>query len=200
MGLVLIKLVNFPFRAPEDNLHIASLDRFLLLDGHVLFVNLILVSTVMGLIFSLILSPEFYCLMMGGFLLALLAQRFVFRDAELKSEVVSGLILLIAALLVLMTHSNSPVAPVLIGLGAGIVGSRFLLFFIKLSRHCKRGTSQSTYFLGWESGVALGLALGYTCFFGYRVALLTTALLLTFAGLLMYVFYTHSWFMRNKNR
>lgn len=206
-GLVLIKFVRFPFRAPEDNLHVASLDRFLLLDGHVLFVNLLMVSTVMGLVFSLTFEPLFFAMMMGGFLLALLAQRFVFRDAELKSEVVSGLILLLAALAVMLAYSDEPVSPVLIGLGVGIVGSRFLLFFIKLSRHCKRGTSQSTYFLGWETGVALGLALGYSCFYGSdscfstpHDALLTVAIILTAIALAMYVFYTHSWFIRHKNR
>jgi hypothetical protein len=146
-------------------------------------------------------------MMMGGFLLALLAQRFVFRDAELKSEVVSGLLLLLAALIVMLAYPNDPVSAVLIGLGVGIVGSRFLLLFIKLSRHCKRGTSQSTYFLGWETGVALGLALGYSCFYGNDAsfynqhdALLTVAIILTAIALAMYVFYTHFWFMRHKNR
>ena len=178
----------------------ASLDRFLLPHGFVLFVNLLLVSTVMGLLFTLPLSAMFYGLMMVGFLLALLAQRFVFRDAELKSEVVSGLILLVAALLILLVYPHSPVAPVLVGLGMAIISARFLLFFIKLSRHCKRGTSQSTFFLGWETGVALGLALGYATVYDQRDLLLYTCLGFTAAALLMYHLYTHAWFIRNKNR
>jgi hypothetical protein len=199
-GMILIKMVSFPFRAPDENIHVASLDRFLLLQGHVLFVNLLLVSLVMGLLLSLVFDMLFYGLMMAGFLLALLARHFVFRDAELKSEVISGLLLLSAAIAVMLFYPNDPVAPILLGLGVGVVGARFLLFFVKLSRHCKRGTSQSTYFLGWETGVSLGLGVGYACFYGHREALLTTALLLTVAGLLMYHFYTHSWFMRHKNR
>ena len=200
VGLVLIKLVTFPFRAPEENVHVASLDRFLLPQGYVLFINLLLVGLVIGLLMSLPLDVLFYGLIMVGFVLAMLAQRFVFRDAELKSEVVTGQILMLAALLVLMVYPESPVAPVLTGLAVGINGSRFLLFFIKLSRHCKRGTSQSTYFLGWETGLALGLGLGYGCFYGHREPLLLLALVLTAASLLMYHFYTHAWFMRNKNR
>ncbi len=200
LAVFFIRNVTFPFRAPEEGVHVASLDRFLLPHGHVLFFNLLLVSLVMGLLLSLPLTPLFYGLMMAGFLLALLAQRFVFRDAELKSEVMSGLILLVAALFILLAYANSPVAPVLVGLGMGIVSARFLLFFIKLSRHCKRGTSQSTFFLGWETGLALGLAMGYALFLGQRDVLLYVALALIAAALLMYHCYTHAWFIRNKNR
>lgn len=199
-ALVLIRRVNFPFRAPEEDVHVASLDRFLLPRGYVLFVNLLPVSTVMGLLLTLPLAPEFYGLMMGGFLLALLAQRFVFRDAELKSEVISGQILLTAALLIMLAHPASPLAPVLVGLGMGIISARFLLFFIKLSRHCKRGTSHSTFFLGWETGMALGLGMGYALCYEQRDTLLYICLALIAASLLMYHLYTHSWFMSHKNR
>ena len=89
VSLLLIRLVKFPFRTPEEGVHVMSLDRFFLPHGFVLFVNLLLVSIVVGLLLSLPLQPIFYALMMGGFLLALLAQRFVFRDAELKSEVLT---------------------------------------------------------------------------------------------------------------
>ena len=152
---------------------------------------------------SLGLSDRFYGMMMGGFLLALLAQRFVFRNAELKSEVVSGLILLLAAVLLMYTRPRPIVwyiAPAFMGLAIGIIASRFLLFFIKLSRHCQRGTSQSTYFLGWETGIALGLWIGYACFFNNADPLFLTAMVLIIAGLLMYQYFTHSWFIRNKNR
>ena len=199
-ALLLVKIVTFPFRTPEEGVRVVSLDRFFLTHGFVLFVNLLLVTTVIGLLLSLVFEPLFYALMMSGFLLALLAQRFVFRDAELKSEIITGLFLLAAALLILLVAPASPVSPVFVGLSAGIIGSRFLLFFIKLSRHCQRGTSQSTYFLGWETGLAAGLALGYGCFYQQPTLLIYTALVLTVVALLLYHFYTHQWFLRNKNR
>ena len=200
LSLLLIKNVRFPFRAPEEGVHVASLDRFLLPSGYVLFFNLLLVSTVLGLLLSLPLQEMFYALMTVGFLFALIAGHFVFRDAELKSEIITGLILLSAALLIMSGHPDSPVAPILVGLGIGIVSSRYLLFFIKLSRHCKRGTSQSTFFLGWETGLAIGLTAGYTLLYDNGRILLYTALTLTVLALLMYHFFTHAWFMRNKNR
>lgn len=199
-ALLLVKIITFPFRTPEEGVKVVSLDRFFLTHGFVLFVNLLLVTTVVGLLLSMPFEPLFYALMMGGFLLALLAQRFVFRDAELKSEIITGLFLLVAALLILLVAPASPVSPVFVGLSTGIIGSRFLLFFIKLSRHCQRGTSQSTYFLGWETGLAIGLALGYGCFYQQPTLLIDTALVLSAVALLLYHFYTHQWFLRNKNR
>ena len=121
----------------------------------------------------------------------------------MKSEVVSGLILMGAAFLMMLTHPQPVVwyiAPVFVGFSLGIIGSRFMLFFIKLSRHCKRGTSHSMYFLGWETGLALGVGLGYAVFYEQRDMLLAVCLALTAVALVMYHFYTHDWFMRHKNR
>ena len=199
-AIVLVHSISFPFRTPEETVHVASLDRFLLTQGMLLFLNFLLVTTALGMIMTLKLDYWFYALLMGGFIMAMLAQRYVFRDAELKSEIVSGLIMLIAALLALLVAPSSPVAPMLIGCGVSIIASRFLMFFIKLSRHCQRGTSQSTYFLGWESGIALGLAVGYALFYDQSDALIYTALVLTSIALAMYHFLTHQWFMKHKNR
>ena len=201
-ALVLIFLVDFPFRAPLDDTLTVSLDRFFLPHGIPLFLNLQLIMLAVGLLFSLALTEQFYAMMMVGFLLAILAQRFVFRDAEVKSEVVTGLILMGSALLMMLTRTQQIVgyaAPAFVGFGLGIIGSRFLLFFIKLSRHCKRGTSQSTFMLGWESGIAWGLGLGYALFEGDSTPILLTALGLVLASLLLYNF-VHNWFVSNKNR
>ena len=202
VSLILIMLVSFPFRAPSDNISATSLDRFFLTHGFPLFVNLQLVMLAVGILFSTALSELFFSMMMAGFLLAILSQRFVFRDAELKSEVVTGLILIAAALLMMVTRTQQIVdfaAPLFIGLGTGIIGSRFLLFFIKLSRHCQRGTSQSTFMLGWESGIAWGLGIGIAFFYGDGKMALIASLVLIAVALLMYHF-THNWFAKHKNR
>ena len=105
-ALILIALVDFPFRAPQDDIPTVSLDRFFLPHGFPLFLNLQLIMLAVGLLFSLALTEQFYAMMMVGFLLAILAQRFVFRDAEVKSEVVTGLILMGAALLMMLTRTQ----------------------------------------------------------------------------------------------
>ena len=200
LSVVLILMIHFPFRIPEDGVRLFSLDRFFLVQGFPLFLNLMLVTVAIGMLMSLPVPANSYGMVMVGFMLALLAQRFVFRDAELKSEVVTGLMLISAALVILLASRLSPLTTPLLGLGLGIVGTRFLLFFIKLSRHCQRGTSQSTFMLGWESGLALGIGLGYYYFAGNSQLLLTVALVLVVLALAMYVLFSHQWFLTHKNR
>ena len=56
---VLVLTVNFPFRAPQDDIPTVSLDRFFLPHGFPLFVNLQLVTMAVGIILSVILDEHF---------------------------------------------------------------------------------------------------------------------------------------------
>ena len=203
ISLLLIRAVKFPFRAPDENTHVFSLDRFFLPQGTPLFINIFLIMLPVGMIFSLALPWMFYAMMMAGFALALLAQRFVFQNAELKSEVVTGMILIVAAMQMMHVYDINKVifvAPTMIGLAIGLIGSRFLLFFIKLSRHCQRGTSSSTFLLGWESSIAIGIGLGYMSFSGQADHLLVVAEVISILAAAMYLAFTHRWFLNHKNR
>ena len=203
ISLLLIRAVKFPFRAPDENTHVFSLDRFFLPQGTPLFINIFLIMLPVGMLFSLALPWMFYAMMMAGFALALLAQRFVFQNAELKSEVVTGMILIVAAMQMMHVYDINKVifvAPTMIGLAIGLIGSRFLLFFIKLSRHCQRGTSSSTFLLGWESSIAIGIGLGYMSFSGQADHLLVVAEVISILAAAMYLAFAHRWFLNHKNR
>ena len=203
IAVILVTLVHFSFKAPEEQLSKINLDRFFLPHGSILFLNLLMVTTAVGILLSLTLDITFYAMMMAGFLLALLSQKLVFANAELKSEIVSGLFLIGVAILMMCSERPTPrlyLAPVFIGVGIGLIGARFLLFFIKLSNHCQRGTSQSSFFLAWESGLALGLFLGHAFLTGQPRLLLYVALAIILLALALYRFFTHSWYLRNKNR
>ena len=203
VAILFILFVHFPFRTPEENVRVVSLDRFFMPKGWPLILNMMMVTFVMGLLLSTMLSELFYGMVMVGFMVALLAQRFVFRDAELESEVITSLVLVgIAGLMMLTRHQAivSFAAPMFIGFGLGIMGSRFLLFFIKLSRHCQRGTAQSTFFLAWEFGLAIGIGLGYGLLEQQIGPILQISLCMTVAALLFYHFFAHGWYIRHKNR
>lgn len=203
LSVLFILLVKFPFKAPEDILCKVSLDRFFLPQGKWLFINLSVITTVVGMLLSVEHSLLFYVMLMGGFFLALLSQRFVFVNADLKSEIITGLILMIMSFLIRFSGNEDAIryiSPVMAGCGIGIIGARFLLFFIKLSRHCQRGTSQSTFFLSWEFGLSFGLFIGYGFFYRNMFRLFTISIVFLCLALIMYVFFTHGWYMRNKNR
>lgn len=204
VAVLFILLVNFPFRTPEERVTIVSNDRFFLTKGAPLFLWLICFSTSVGMLLAAPLQQSFYLMMGVGLLIAMLARYLIFKDAELQSEVITGLILIISALLLL--HFRSYVqtvhylAPLFIGFGAGIIGSRILLFFIKLSKHCQRGTSQSTFMLAWESGIALGIGLGYYVLWGSLQPIVKLALPLSVVVLIAYIGYVHRWIITHKTR
>ena len=203
LALLLVSMVKFPFKTPEDEIHLVSFDRFFLTDGKWLFLNQLLIMTAVGILLSLSHSVSFYALMLLGFFFALLSQRFVFANADLKSEIVTGLFALCAAVGILFTQQGramSHLSPTLLGYGIGLIGSRFQMFLLKLSRHCQRGTSQSTYFLGWESGLSLGLFLGWYALNRNEFVALSVSLGLLLLALAFYHFFTHHWYVQHKNR
>ena len=76
----------------------------------------------------------------------------------------------------------------------------FLLFFIKLSDHCQRGTSQSTYLLAWETGIGGGLMASFGLFNCSPAPVLWTCLGILAATLILYVAFVHKWYIAHKNR
>ncbi|MCI6619713.1 MAG: MFS transporter, partial [Prevotella sp.] len=134
---------------------------------------------------------------------SLLAEKFAFADANLRSETVTGLLAIIAALLILLSDDRLAVlfiSPILFGFGIGIIGSRFLLFFIKLTTHCQRGTSQSSFFLAWETGIAVGLFVGCAFLVGKPSVALLGGVAIAIVALILYNLFVHTWYVDHKNR
>ena len=203
VAFVFVNLIRFPFRMPSEDYSRFSFDRFLLKGSHWLFVNVVLVTSVVGVLLSFEHTPRFYGMMMLGFVIAILAERFVFADADLRSEATTGMIVIGIAVLLMITRrqeSVSYIVPILIGLGVGLIGSRFLLFFIKMSDHCQRGTSQSTFLLAWETGIGIGLVLSYGLFHLEQPLVLWVCLGILAASLILYDTFIHSWYIKHKHR
>lgn len=54
--------------------------------------------------------------------------------------------------------------------------------------------------LSWETGVSLGLGVGYAFFLNEADTLLLVCLVLAAVALAAYNYYTHNWFLGHKNR
>ena len=203
LSFILVSFIRFPFRLPNEDLCRFSLDRFLLKGSHWLFINTTLITIVVGLLLTIEQTPRFYAFIMLGFILALLAERFAFSNADLRSEATTGLFFMGGAVLLMLTRNQSSVtyiAPILTGFGVGIIGSRFLLFFIKLAGHCQRGTSQSTFILAWETGIGIGLVLSFALLHCNRILVLWVSLTMLIISLVFYTFFVHKWYVKHKNR
>lgn len=208
-AFLLIATVKFPFKAPEEIMKKLSLDRFWLTKGWILSLNLFIFTAALGTVIISIKELHFFATMTFGFFIALIAQRMLFAKAELKSEIVSGTLLVCASILVLTTCTHATgatiattelnVAGTLLGCGTGLANARFLLCFIKMSDHCQRGTAQSTFLLSAESGVAAGMAWGIIMA-DSTMPILYQALALTTTAMIMYIAFTHTWYMKNKQR
>lgn len=201
LAYLFISGVHFPFKAPDEKHACWSTDRYLLLRGYPLFLTLLLVTVAGGVMIGHLTAVGDYVFLLIGLVVALIAERMIFFNGDLKSEAIAGYILLGTACLIQLTRHGegfSSVVAFLIGNGFGLLTSRYLLFFIKLSRHCERATAQSTYFLAYESGLAVGLAIPYAM--GDMQAETVVALLLVAIGLLLYNFVIHDWYLHNKNR
>ena len=171
-----------------------------------------------GMYFAIPHDLTVYLMLLAGLVVAVIAEKYVFADADLKSQVVVGLILIGAAEFVSLNDQDFAVevlVPVLLGLGMGVIGSRFLLFYIKLAKHCQRGMSTSSFFLAWELGITLGIALGFvflnttwqhlpgehSVIFNPTIReLLHPGMILTGLSLILYNFLVHPWYMKHRNR
>ncbi len=209
LGLVaylLISTVKIPFRAPLSP-KVCSFDRFLLVRAMVPFLNLLLIAFLYGLTLTCNMNYEFYGCMMIGFSLALLAIKYVFKEAEERSEITAGLIALTFAMLLRFTHPNNDAAfyltATLVGLGIGMSTARFLLYFLKLAEHCERGAANTTYMLAWELGMAMGYFTGYAMV-NYSVTLLSkvsgVGFIISLMALILYLTVTHKYIIRNKRK
>lgn len=203
LSILLVNQIKFPFKTPDDDIRIMGLDRFFLPRGKWLFLLLTFITVIVGILLTLPLTPLFFGMMMAGFFLSLLAEKFAFADANLRSETVTGLLAIIAALLILLSDDRLAVlfiSPILFGFGIGIIGSRFLLFFIKLTTHCQRGTSQSSFFLAWETGIAVGLFVGCAFLVGKPSVALLGGVAIAIVALILYNLFVHTWYVDHKNR
>lgn len=162
LAVLLILTIHVPFRAPIGS-SICSTDRFLLPQGWLLAINLILITSILGIILVNVSSYLFYLMMAVGVVIGMVANSLVFAEADVRARIVSGLILMGASLLLLVTHEEEIAfitGALLAGTGLGLASFHFLLMLIKTSEHCQRGTANTTYAFSWEVGVASGILIG----------------------------------------
>lgn len=194
--------LHVPFRAPLNPSR-CSLDRFWLPRDKWLFLNLFPISFCVGLAIACNLSFVFYGLIMVGFLLAIISRLFIFSCSDQRKEIVAGFLFIGIAFLMHLTRNLyliENISSLFLGWGVGLTGSRFLLFFIKSSEHCERGTAQTTYFLAWETGLCLGIFLGCILLHHNVYIIHFLGICLMALSLLYYLLFTHKWFISHCRR
>ncbi|MCM1107749.1 MAG: MFS transporter [Clostridium sp.] len=164
VALLVLLTVEVPFRTPLEPKMI-SLDRFWMPRAFRLFSALFPLAFAVGFQLPSLKGAEWYALMLVGLLVALLFHRLFRRMADVRYEAVWGMMLIsLACLFRLLVPSDTdwPMIAfvVLLSAGLGSAVCRYLLFFVRIARHCERGTAQTTYMLAWEGGLLFGVSVG----------------------------------------
>ena len=209
LAIVLILFVRFPFRAPEDTSFHLSLDRFFMLRGSRLALHVMAVGFALGVLVVACFSLTFFAFLIVGFLLALGGETVLGRYRLSGLMPVTGMALLAAAFLLQWAGSlpfSTYAVPLLAGCGVGLSMARLQIYFIRISAHCQRGTSQSSFWIVWELGAALGMAVAFAFATegGLTPAAMRTcaviALIVTLVSLLAFIFTTAKWYRSHIQR
>lgn len=203
-GIFFVSRVYVPFRAPIVT-KLCSADRFLLPRGWLPALNLMLIAFIPGLllpVFPHSLSDvmidgfqiPFFSIVGIGFLFSILLSKLVYREEKTQRVIILGISLMMLSL-ILQGELPTAIVAVLLGLGLGLITPEFLLIFVKLSKHCQRGTANTTHLLAWEAGMSLGLATAcyvsveYAVDSIYHLGRMLSPVILVFFTLLTYPYF-----------
>lgn len=161
LAVLIIFSLKLPFRTPLRT-NVLSMDRFWLRDSMPLVVLQFFVVKTLGIEMAINQNPLFYLHLLFGLAISLVLHFVVFSRADIRAEIITGLIALLASFLLLLTQDEEQmviVASVLSGYGIGNVTGRLLSFFTVSSKHTERGSAQMTYKLTFESALCIGFFL-----------------------------------------
>lgn len=159
--------VHLPFRAPMIS-RLCTFDRFLLLRSWLPAMNLLCVTTVVGLFVSPlhsylnntvlagVMTPFFLWIWVGC-----LVTRWIWAVCkglqEVASPILTGFVLFLIGLYWLQLGSDIVIPALLIGSSLGLIIPTWLQLLTGLSSHCERVTVSTTHQLMCELGVSFGL-------------------------------------------
>lgn len=189
---LLIVPLRVPLKAPVSVPRF-SLDRFWQTEAWPLAISALLVSVPAGMLMATGPSLRLCALLAAGLAAGCWSQQVAFRDADERAGVVAGAIFSAMGLLLWNFRGEAGAMSgfALLGLGLGLSSARLLMYFLRLSGHCRRGTAQNTFLLSWHIGFALGFLLA-----ARGASPFATGISLSIALLPYYLLFVHRWYTR----
>lgn len=209
-GVFFVSRVYVPFRAPIVT-RLCSTDRFLLSRGWLPALNLVLIAFMPGLLLPVLpyslsdvfideLNIPFFAVVGIGFLFSILLARLIYRDEKTLRVIILGISLMMVSL-TLLGELPAAIVAVLLGSGLGLVTPEFLRIFVGLSKHCQRGTANTTHLLAWETGMSSGLAMACYLSVEYSVdSIYHLGRILAPVALVLFVLLTYPYFKKQRVR
>lgn len=202
LSIYLVARINLPFRSPLEP-KLFSFDRFWLNNGWPFALLLFPVVFALGIEMASNLHPLFFVFLLTGFVISLLLHVMVFYRSDIRAEIFTGYVALIAAFILLVMQDEElmvRVAAGLTGYGVGCVSGRLQYFLTKISKHTERGSAQGTYKLTFESGLCLGFCLA--CAIGRDNLMMVNylCLFMIVLALVLYLLVVHRWYLKHALR
>lgn len=204
--------------SPAQNAHtrssLLSLDRFFLLSGWLLALNMVFFGFCFGVLSNYLAiygkeemgitggTGSYFALLSAGLILSRLQGAKALRQGKLTHNAAEGVILSAIGYTLFVACPNSIGyygSAILIGLGNGHVWPAFQNMMISMARHDQRGTANSTILVSWDIGMGLGALIGGAVaeHLGYTTAFWTVALA-QIVGTLLFLLRSQQYFILHR--
>ena len=216
LGMLVDSTVKVPQREIIREKKKLSLDRFFLVRGWLLGANIVMFSFCYGVLsnYLAIYSKEilgitggtgtYFMLLATGLVVSRIQGSKALRNGKLTQNATQGIFLSCIGYILFVavpTEVGYYLSALLIGLGNGHLFPAMQNMYINIAGNNERGTANSTLLTSWDFGIGVGVVFGGVIaeHFGYTAAFATVAALHVI-GVLLFVFCSRDFYLRNKRR
>lgn len=216
LGMLVDSTVKVPQREIIREKKKLSLDRFFLVRGWLLGANIVMFSFCYGVLsnYLAIYSKEilgitggtgtYFMLLATGLVVSRIQGSKALRNGKLTQNATQGIFLSCIGYILFVavpTEVGYYLSALLIGLGNGHLFPAMQNMFINIAGNNERGTANSPLLTSWDFGIGVGVVFGGVIaeHFGYTAAFATVAALHVI-GVLLFVFCSRDFYLRNKRR
>lgn len=215
VGLFVGSTIKLFEKQTVNNRSKLSLDRFFLLRGWTIGVNIAFFGFCFGVIsnYLAIYGQEmlgitsgtgvYFMLLSGGLILSRFQGAKSLKEGKLTQNAAVGIIVSTVGFSIFVGLPNLVgyyLSALLIGLGNGHMWPAFQNMIIGIAHHNERGTANSTLLTSWDLGVGVGILLGGVIaeYFGYKWAFISVVIV-HLIGLIMYFAKTQKSYLDRKS-
>lgn len=215
MGVLAIAMsffINTPQKPSTQNIGPLSFDRFILIKALPIFYNHLFLSFGFGTIFAFAViygqemglknAGTFFLFLALGIILSRINAGKLMDRGYLHQSLIVSIILIIAGYVLFANFGNIYTycaAAFVLGTGYGILFPGLQTIYINMAPHSKRGTANSTYLMGFDLGIGIGMLTGGYLAEHYSFkGMYYGAALLCVMALILYIFISRRVYDKNK--
>jgi predicted MFS family arabinose efflux permease len=214
VGLIIDSTVTLRDRELVKNKQKLSLDRFFLVRGWLLAVNMLFFGFCFGVLSNYLAiygrdelgitggTGMYFMVLSVGLVASRLQGRKSLREGKLSKNALEGIILSTIGYTVFVAVKNEYgyyLSALFIGLGNGHLWPAFQNMMVQMATSNQRGTANSSIFVSWDAGLGVGVLVGGVIaeLVSYRAAFWTVSAAHVI-GLALYVWKTRGFFEKGR--